>query len=235
MTVATMQLRDPGPAQSNQIYHFCGRPPGTGISAQLDPSIASMSVPDRLANMLWEERLRGSVPFGASNRMVCFSESPIQHLHWLLTDRGFPPWALLFDRQRLYDVGGGPVWYTREAQHRTLTPEQRDWAVKFDAFTNDWLHEREWRVPLPPGYTALRLSADVIVAVIIGEPNWAPWRQVLEPTGYLIGVGGTPGLNGVAPQMAPQWRLPTLWNQIHAFWWDSSNRRFVPVHVPTLS
>jgi hypothetical protein len=27
MTVATLQLREPGPTQSNVMYHFCARPP----------------------------------------------------------------------------------------------------------------------------------------------------------------------------------------------------------------
>ncbi len=30
-------------SQSNLIYHFCGRPPGTGTSPNLAPAIASMS------------------------------------------------------------------------------------------------------------------------------------------------------------------------------------------------
>lgn len=172
------------------------------------------------------------MPFGAANPMVCFSESPVEHLHWLLNDRAFPPWALLFTREWIYRSDGGPVWYTRDAQHQSLSPDQRDWAVRFDAYTSDWLHEREWRVPVRPGSVGLPLTADVTMSVIIGEPTWAPWRQVLEPTGYLIGMDGVPGLDGVAPELVPQWRLPPLWDRIHAFWWDRANRRFVPVHVP---
>jgi hypothetical protein len=236
LAVATLQLRGPGPAQSNLIYHFCGRPPGTGTSTQLDSDIAAMtSAPDRLANILWEGGLRGSPPFGAANRMVCFSESPVEHLRWLLHDQAFPPWALLVTREWVYSCGGGPVWYTREAQHRSLTPEQRNWAVRFERYTSDWLHEREWRIPVPPGFTGLQITADVVKAVLIGEPTWAPWRQVLEPTGYLIGMDGTPGLDGVAPEMAPRWRLPRLWERIPAFWWDRTNRRFVLVHAPAQS
>lgn len=221
MTVAILQLREPGPAQSSVVYHFCGRPPGTAISAQLEPVIAEMTPEQRLSNILWEGGLRGSVPFGATNPMVCFSETPLDHLIWLLHDRAFPPWALLVTREWVYHAGGGPVWYARDAQHRTLTPQQRDWAVRFDAYTNDWLHEREWRVPTHPGFPWLALTFELIV--IIGEPTWQPWRLVPEPTGRYIGA---------VPEMAPQWRLPPLWNQIQAYWWDSTNRRFSLVHTP---
>jgi hypothetical protein len=227
MTLAVLPLREPGPAQSDLIYHFCGRPPGTGRSTHLDPTIAAMSAPDRLANILWEGMLRGSTPFGAANRMVCFSESPIEHLLWLLHDRAFPPWALLVRRQWVYDFGGGPVWYTRDAQYRTLTPEQRDWAMRFEAYNSDWLHEREWRIPVPPGLGGLPVTAETIVSVVIGEPGWAPWRYVLEPTGRWIGVPGR-----VAPEMRWQLRLPPLWNKIHAYWFDRANRRLVLVRVP---
>ena len=52
MTVAIQHLREPGPAQSNLTYHFCGRPPGTRTSPQLDRDIAAMAPWDRLANIL---------------------------------------------------------------------------------------------------------------------------------------------------------------------------------------
>ncbi|MGW5723006.1 hypothetical protein ACWEVP_43020 [Amycolatopsis sp. NPDC003865] len=108
--------------------------------------------------------------------------------------------------------------------------------MRFEGYTSDWLHEREWRVPVPPGFTGLQLTAGIVKAVLIGEPTWAPpWRQVLEPTGYLIDVDGTPGLDGVAPELAPQWRLPALWERIPAFWRDRANRRFVLVQGPAQS
>lgn len=227
MTVAVLPLREPGPAQSDLMCHFCGRPPGTGTSRQLDPAIARMSEADRLTNILWEGMLRGSRPFGAANRMVCFSESPIEHLLWLLRDRAFPSWALLFSRQWVYDFDGGPVWYAREAQYRTLTPEQRDWAMRFDAYNSDWLHEREWRIPVRPGFGGLQVTAETIVSVVIGEPGWKPWRYVLEPTGRSVHVPG-----GLAPEMGWQLRLPPLWDKIRVVWFDRANRRLVPVHVP---
>jgi hypothetical protein len=235
MTVATLQLREPGPAQSNLIYHFCGRPPGTGTSPGLTPSIAGLSPQDQLASILWDGMLRGSVPFGATKPMVCFSESPAQHLHWLLTDRMFPPWALLFTRQWVYDFGGGPIWYPREQQFREMTAEQQNWAVRFDAYNSDWLHEREWRIPVLPGYGGLGISPADVQAIIVGEPNWQPWKQIPEWTGWMLGPDGVPDAEAAEPEVYPQWRLPPLWNAVHRFWWDQENRRFVPVHTPAAS
>lgn len=71
--------------------------------------------------------------------------------------------------------------------------------MKFDAYTSDWLHERKWRIPIRPEFSGLQITSDVIGSVIIGEPTWKLWRQVLEPTDYLIGMDGTPGLDGVCP------------------------------------
>ncbi|MFF1612266.1 hypothetical protein ACFVYA_31170 [Amycolatopsis sp. NPDC058278] len=31
--------------------------------------------------------------------------------------------------------------------------------------------------PLPPDFTGLQITTDVIVSVIIGEPDWKPWRS----------------------------------------------------------
>lgn len=232
MTVATLQLRTPGPAQSNLIYHFCGRPPGTGTSPGLAPDIAAMSPRDRLENILWEGMLRGSVPFGAASPMVCFSESPADHLRWLLNDRMFPAWALLFTRQWVYNFGGGPVWYPRDQQYSTMTPEQRNWAVRFDAYNSDWLHEREWRIPVQPGYAGLQITAADVLAIIVEEPDWQPWREVREWTGQMLGPDGTPDAMGTEPELFPQFRLPPLWTAIQRFWWDRTNQRFILVHAP---
>ena len=55
-------------------------------------------------------------------------------------------------RQWVYAVEGGPVWYARSKQYERLTPELLPWAVQFNtditvARHNDWVHEREWRIP----------------------------------------------------------------------------------------
>ncbi|MEA5360249.1 hypothetical protein VA596_11945 [Amycolatopsis sp., V23-08] len=58
---------------------------------------------------------------------------------------------------------------------------------------------------------------------------------MLDPTGYLVGMDGTPGRDGVAPEMAPQWRMPALWERNPTFWRDRTNRRFILVHAPAQS
>jgi hypothetical protein len=136
---------------------LCGRSPGTGVSTQLVGWIAGLSPQQRLANILWTEEPLGSVPFGATNRMVCLSESPPEHLLWLLRERGFPGWGLLFSRQWAYNFAGGPVWYARNDQYHSLPAEHRDWAVRLDADASDWLHEREWRIRVQPQYSGLEI------------------------------------------------------------------------------
>jgi hypothetical protein len=93
-----------------------------------------MTVEQRLDSILWEQRLYGFPPFGAyvDQPMICFSESPPDHLRWLIATRGWPAWGLLFFRQYIYDIGGGPVWHTRATQHAELNREQRRWAVRLD-------------------------------------------------------------------------------------------------------
>lgn len=114
-------LLEPGPAQSEFLIHFCGRPPGTSVSWSLPLDIAQMSPWQRLENILWEGQIRASIPFGATRPMVCLSESPREHLHWLINTRGFPPWGLSTTRGLAYSVDGGPVWYARRTQMATLT------------------------------------------------------------------------------------------------------------------
>ncbi len=94
-----------------------------------------MTPAERLDSILWGETLYGFPPFGADKDqpMVCFSESPLDHLQWLLATRGWPGWGLFFTRQAVYGLGGGPVWYTRTPQWHGLGRDQRRWAVRFDA------------------------------------------------------------------------------------------------------
>jgi hypothetical protein len=64
----------------------------------------------------------------------------------------WPPWGVILWRQWVYAVDGGPVWYARSKQYERLTPDLLPWAVQFNtdptvARHNDWVHEREWRIP----------------------------------------------------------------------------------------
>lgn len=222
-------LRPVGPAQSDWVCHFCGRPPGTGVSTQLAGWIAGLTPQQRLENILWTETLLGSVPFGATNRMVCLSESPPEHLLWLLRERSFPGWGLLFNRQWAYNFAGGPVWYARDEQYQSLPAEHRDWAVRLDAGTSDWLHEREWRIRVQPQYCGLRIMRHDITAILVEDPTWAPWCQIQVPTGQLIGVDGLPSENGVVEETRPEWKLPPLWMPERRLRWNRATQQLLPV------
>ncbi|MFI5734965.1 hypothetical protein ACIA49_32935 [Kribbella sp. NPDC051587] len=186
-----------------------------------------MSAEVRLYSILWQQQLRGFAPFAASTPMVCFSESPPDHLDWLL-QRGWQPWGLVFTRQSVYQVDGGPVWYARSQQHEQLSEPHRSWAVRFDAnpySRSDWLHEREWRAPHP----LLHLPAGSVYAVITGKPGWQPWgsvqREVLiDPeTGMLV----DPSHPRAYPQPTMFTELPPLWAGIRTWHWDAATGRIV--------
>lgn len=205
-------LNPAGPAQSEHLIHFCGRPPGRPHTPWLREDIKALPAEYRLERILWDQQILGFGTFGPeSNRdwpVVCLSESPPNHLQWLL-EAEWPPWGVVLWRQWVYTVDGGPVWYARSKQYGRLTEEQRPWAVQFNTDMtagrhNDWVHEREWRIPAwsrnPP---AVPLGPGSVAAVLIGRPDWEPAR----PDG-LVKV------------------LPPLWSGLQRWYWESGARRF---------
>ena len=188
--------------------------------------IKLMEPEQRLENMLWSEALHGFPPFGASadQPMVCFSESPPDHLRWLLATRKWPAWGLIFRRQYVYDLGGGPVWHTRTAQWHTLEREQRRWAVRLDTTPgseSDWLFEREWRVPVNADKPFIQLTADNLVGVLVGDPDWQPTRLVEtgDHRNASNGERAYPGDLYAQPVLAPG--LPPLWETVDLrVYWD---------------
>lgn len=215
-------LGEAGPAQTDFLVHFCSRPFGRAHTPSVPDGIRSMNAETRLYTILWEQQLRGFAPFGASTPMVCFSESPLNHLSWLLR-RGWEPWGVVMTRQSLYDVGGGPVWYARSEQYDALAEPHRSWAVRLDASLqrrSDWLHEREWRAPHP----ALPLSASNVVAVLVGQPDWQPSGSVLREVMIDPETGGEvdPSFRRAVPQMMPFIELPPLWGTVQKWYWDAA-------------
>jgi hypothetical protein len=203
----------PGPAQHDWLIHFCGRPPDSKMTPSVPTWIAQQAASERLNNILGSGTLYGFPPHGAKQPgdylletpppgaiqpMLCLSESPPQHMDWLLNTRGWQPWGLFFHRQWVYNVGGGPVWYTRKEQHDALRADQLPWAVCLDANSHksDWLHEREWRIPLPPENGALPLPIGTLAGILIGDPGWKP----TDP--------GNP-----------------LWQRIPRLWWEPRSRQ----------
>jgi hypothetical protein len=219
-------LLPPGPAQSDSLIHFCGRPWGTTTSNHLPTDIAGMTPDQRLANILWEGLLRASVPFGGTQPVICLSECPGDHLLWLLTERGFPPWGVIIARQLAYNCRGGPVWYARREQYAVLTPAQRSWAVRLDAdqhARSDWLHEREWRIPIDAGYSGLTLPPGTLTAILVGDPDWQPIR--FQPSGWFRdpATGEMHGGPCGEPDMRPV--LPPLWTTTPRLYADWRNRQ----------
>ncbi len=226
-------LQQAGPAQSEYLIHFCGRPAGTSMNDAVPAAIVEWHPCQRLDNILWEQRLYAFPPFGADQPMVCLSETPADHLDWLLATRGWPPWGLVFTRQQVYEAGGGPVWYARQAQYEALTWELRQWAVRFDTTlgsTSDWLHEREWRIPVEPEVAALGLPVGSVTGVLIGDPTWTPSsRLVPVDTGTFInsatGAQTWPDDPYAQPYIAQAWSLPTLWATAPHWYWDPTSRQ----------
>jgi hypothetical protein len=211
-------LNPAGPAQSDWLVHFCGRPPYLKESEHLPSEIAAMQPFQRLWRILQEERLRGFPPFGANEPMVCLSESPLHHLQWLMVQRGFPRWGLFVRRQWAYEVGGGPTWYARRDQYDALTLEQRRWATRLDTASaprSDWLHEREWRIPVPhENGAALVLPRTEVVAVLVERPAW---NNILAP-----GADGTPSVQ----------QVPARWGDIAGiphWWWNEATQTWAGV------
>lgn len=212
-------LQMPGPAQAGIVVHFCGRPLGTSQHAGLDPAIASMHPADRLANILWEENIRGSVAFGMARPSISFSEASFAHLAWLITHRGFPSWGIVLSRQGLYDRGGGPVWYARpEEYEKAAGTPAADWAVRFETTPgrrSDWMHEQEWRLHVE----TLPVREAGLFAVLVGNPEWAPARWETLPTGNFLDSNGTPtqGPTG-QPELHSQWWVPAIWAGLLRLW-----------------
>lgn len=224
-------LGSPGPAQAGMLIHFCGRPPGTGQSWALDPVIAAMQPWERLANILWEQRIRGSAVFGGTRPAVCFTEAAPPHLAWLLTQRGFPAWGLVFSRQGLYDRGAGPVWYARpEAYAQVAGTPAAEWAVRFDttpASRSDWMHEQEWRMlthEMPVG------GGPELLGVLVDDPQWSPARFTTEWTGTYLSEDGTPTTDLTPhPELRTQWWVPNLWRGRLRLWLDRQTGQIVPL------
>lgn len=240
MTVQPGGLLNPaGPAQNELLIHFCGRPgaPSPGL-----PDEFRFLVPaDRLSSILWQQCLWGFPPFGASSPMVSMSESPLDHLQWLLSVRGLSPWGMLLYGQQVYEAGGGPVWYARSAQYAGLNDDQRRWAVRLDAdplSRSDWLHEREWRVPVPDSSPHWPLTPAVVYGVLVGDPSWAPMpRATQQFTGRWIDplTGGQ--VDASSPNAYPQTvtvlNLPTLWSGLRRWYWNPAEAKLYDVTPAT--
>ena len=196
------------PDLSPLLTHFCSR--GRPLGGEVPPDVRGISAPDRLGSILWEQQLRAFVTYSGGDPAVCLTESTLAGLHFLIGKRGYQPWGLVFDRQSVYDAGGGPVWHARPEQYRALgerDPVLRSWAVRLDP-GSDWLEEREWRIvraaAVPARRSAVGLGELRIVALIVGDQAWtgARWGEMVA------GATGRPAWGNYFPPLlagVPRW------------------------------
>jgi hypothetical protein len=116
------------------------------------------------------------------------TEATLNGLGFLIRQRGYQPWGLIFERQGVYDAGGGPVWYARPDEYNSLgsvlNNRIRSWLVRLEPGRSDWLEEREWRIPVPAAADpepALPVQALRLVALLVGDANWLPARSQGAP------------------------------------------------------
>ena len=95
------------PDLSGVLTHFCYR---NRPQPSVPPGIQGMTARQRLESILWQGKLWGFTTFSGGVPAVCFTEATLNGLNFMIGRRFYWPWGLVFDRQSIYDGGGGPVW-----------------------------------------------------------------------------------------------------------------------------
>jgi hypothetical protein len=132
----------------------------------------------------------------------------------LIKEKSFAPWGLVMCRDWAYDVGGGPCWPVRNdlwpATVGALDARSRTFCVRLEPGMSEWLHEKEWRIPVEDGQ--LHLPPDAIMGVIVGERGWCPAKEGFDDPpwwddmAHYIWNGDNFGIE--APGDWPGWRTP---------------------------
>lgn len=171
------------PGQSDTLVHFTGR-----ARKEYAPEVYFQTPAGILDLICSEVRLLAKPPFGSTSPTVCLSESDIGGVTALLSMGHFEGWGIALSRDWVWDQGGGPVWYTRDDVWRAVNQRgEQDllrWMVRTSPRDADWLHEREWRIPSSSDY--IDLSDEGVVALIVSDPDWEPYRPTVtgpHPTG----------------------------------------------------
>lgn len=198
------------PGVSDVLAHLCGRARQDGLPAD----VTSMAPQDRLSAILWTANLRGFPPYGGVDPVVSFTESRPEGLAYLIREKSWAPWGIVLDRDSVFELGGGPVWYVRGDMWNAVTTSSlasvRSWFVRLQPGESEWLHEREWRMPTE----RLELSMSRVQAVIVGDPYWSPGTQTELGTNEMTGKMG--------------WREepPHLVQGVPRWWWNAVQGRF---------
>ncbi|MEU4095267.1 hypothetical protein [Streptomyces sp. NPDC026673] len=215
-----------GPAQSDELIHFTGK--GGAFPASVPEEIRRLQPQERLDAILASAVLKGFPPFGATRACVCFSESPPEHLAYLITVCGFAPWGVVITRGQMLGAGGGAVAYVpTQVRQDFAQAGLGHWAVRTDT-DSMWMHEREWRLPLRPGGEGAKLGG--LAAILIGD---AAWRPSLVGTGNW--VNRSTGERCFGPDADPYCEevedLPELWQRSEIWVWDKASQTVVR-HAP---
>jgi hypothetical protein len=197
------------PDVSQYVVHLTGRPgsPGNG-----DAEIAALDAPSRLAAIAETGEIRAfdtfcPVPF------VSFTESTKAGVEFMVRDRGYAPWGIVFRKEFVWERDGGPVLYIRADEWdetRALPPHLLGRMVRIDpAGGIDWMWEREWRARgtgAPPRFVFS--PADVVALLVGTREGWPP--------------DGTPEVvhNPVTGDVDVDWGIPE-WIREYRLWvWD---------------
>ncbi|WP_274036587.1 hypothetical protein [Streptomyces sp. MMBL 11-1] len=206
-----MEFGITGPAQSDNLFHFTGRV-GDRPSDVPRP-IQEMTPEERLDAIIGEPVLRAFPPFGTSAPCVCFSESPPEHLAFLINGGRVKPWGIVISRAQMVKAGGGSVAYVPDQVYEYFkNTGMGHWAVRVGPGSS-WMHEREWRLPCLK-VSGVRLMT--LQAILIGNRTWRP--SLIERS----------------DPRSPGTRLmgfPPLWQASPIWVWDSSSKSVVP-HPP---
>ena len=161
------------PGQAETLVHFTGR-----ARKEYAPEVYFETPKGILDLICTEERLLAKPPYGSTSRTVCLSESDPAGVKALLSRGHFEGWGIVLSRDWVWEQGGGPVWYTRDDVWRRVNEQDLlRWMVRTSPQDADWLHEREWRIPSDDEY--VDLSIEGVVALIVSDPDWEPYRRTV--------------------------------------------------------
>ncbi len=150
---------------------------------------------DRFRTIVSECRLKGGRRMiRGGYACVCLSEAPLPLPNALVNPDSYSkysPFGVLFRKQWVFEQGGRPVIYQRDAEFELLPDELRWRHVCYDPPRVDFTWEREWRVccaelPFDPGVATLVLPSEEWVGDLIADhektedAKWYPYSEVLD-------------------------------------------------------